>query len=254
MGFLKQGINLLQPLPLLWIGLLILAASLARRQQWQPFRLAAGLWLFISLTTCLPTCSLLLASIEKPWRSIAGRWDELPVGDAIVCLGGGASVSPLEITGVGMQGASDRPTTAIELLRRNKAPRLLIGGGSDPGETPEADGVKAWFTLWQLSPAEIISLGHCLDTHDEAEKVAALARQHGWKRVLLVTSASHMKRAQAVFQKSIGIEIIAVPCAFEVENPGRDWIFFPSIGELNAFAIWFHEVIGWWAYRARGWI
>jgi len=60
--------------------------------------------------------------------------------------------------------------TAIELLRRNKAPRLLIGGGGSPQKGYEADAVKTWIAHWQLSTAEVISLGKCLDTHDEAEE------------------------------------------------------------------------------------
>jgi uncharacterized SAM-binding protein YcdF (DUF218 family) len=251
---LKEASNLLQPLSLVWLGLLVLAWRLWRQQQWQTFRLTTGLWVFLSLTTCLPFGTLLLDQIESPWRASVGQWDLLPNGDAIVCLGGGVRPSAQEIIGLDLQENSDRPTTAIELLRRGKAPRLLIGGGGNPKQRPEADAVKDWIAQWGLSTSEVISLGKCKDTHDEAEKVAALAKQHGWHRILLVTSASHMKRAQAVFQKSSGIEIIAVPCAFQTDHTLDKWLFLPSPGELDRFGTWFHEVIGWWVYRARGWI
>ena len=251
---LKQALPLLHPLGVVWIGLLLLGVWLVRQNHHRPALLAGGLWLFLTLSTCFPCCGLLLSSLEDPWRGIAGRWDALPAADAIICLGGGAGATSQEIMGVNLMSASDRPATAIELLRRGKAPRLLIGGGGSPGKVLEADAVKAWITLWRLTDAEVVSLGKCLDTHDEAEKVAALAQQHHWKRLLLVTSASHMKRAQAVFQKSTGLEIIAVPCAFESDGAIDEWIFLPTPSELDAFAIWFHEIIGWWAYRARGWI
>ena len=251
---LKGSLNLLNPLGLVWAGLLILTLSLLLRRLKGHAILAGSLWILLTVSTCFPFWGLRLFALEDPWRDIAGRWHALPTADAIVCLGGGASISPQEMVGVNLIGASDRPVTAVELLRRSKAPRLLIGGGGSPQKGYEAEAVKAWFALWQLSSAEITSLGKCLDTHDEAEKVAALVRQQGWKRILLVTSASHMKRAQAVFQKSCAIEIIAVPCAFESDGEVTEWVFLPSPGELNAFAVWFHEVVGWWVYRARGWI
>jgi uncharacterized SAM-binding protein YcdF (DUF218 family) len=251
---LKSALNLLNPLGLVWAGLLLLLLSLIWRQLKGHAILAGGLWILLTVSTCFPFWGLRLSALEDPWRGIAGRWDALPMADAIVCLGGGASISPQEVVGVNLFSAGDRPVTAVELLRRGKAPRLLIGGGGSPDKGNEADAVKAWLALWQLSTAEITSLGKCLDTHDEAEKVATLARQHGWKRILLVTSDSHMKRAQAVFQKSCGIEIIAVPCAFESDGEITEWMFLPNPGELDAFAVWFNEVLGWWAYRARGWI
>lgn len=251
---LKSSLHLLNPLGLIWLGLFLFAVSLARRRMKRHALFAACLWAFLTLSTCFPFWGLRLSALEDPWRSIAGQWQALPTADAIVCLGGGASISPQEVVGVNLAGASDRPVTAVELLRRGKAPRLLIGGGGSPDKGNEADAVKTWLELWQLSNAEITSLGKCLDTHDEAEKVAAMARQHGWKRILLVTSASHMKRAQAVFQKSCGIEIVPVPCAFESDGEITEWVFPPTPGELDAFAIWFHEVVGWWVYRARGWI
>lgn len=251
---LKSSLNLLNPLGLVWVGLFLLVVSLIRqRMKWHAI-FAAGLWALLTLSTCFPFWGLRLSALEDPWRGIAGHWDALPTADAIVCLGGGVGISPQEIVGLNLIGASDRPVTAVELLRRGKAPRLLIGGGGSPKLGNEADAVKAWLALWQLSNAEIISLGKCLDTHDEAEKVAALVKQNGWKRILLVTSASHMRRAQAVFQKSCGVEIVPAPCAFESDGSVEEWIFLPSQGELDAFATWFHEVFGWWAYRARGWI
>src|SRR5437763_1587374 len=56
-------------------------------------------------------------------------------------------------------------------------------------------------------------LGANEDTHDEALKVRVLATERGWHRVLLVTSANHMRRASGVFRAQ-GLEVIPVPCNF----------------------------------------
>ncbi len=254
-NFLKDCLELLEPLSLLWLGLLAFTLWLRRQKLGRAAKLSLGLWLFLTATSCLSLGDRLLASLENPWRSINTQWASLPSADAIVCLGGGVEASRQELIGLNVQDTSDRPTTAIDLLRQGRAPRLLIGGGaSRAGELGEAESVKAWVERWQLSSAEVLSLGVCADTHDEALKVAALAKAQGWKRILLVTSASHMKRAAAVFRQTTGLEVVPVPCAFMTRLKPTHWVHLPSPEEYERFSNWFHETVGWVAYRLRGWI
>lgn len=253
-SLLKSSLELLQPLSLLWLGLLAFWFWLRRQQQAKAARHCLILWLFLTASSCLSVGNRVLATLENPWRDIANRWHELPTADAIVCLGGGVEPSRQELIGLNMQENSDRPTTAIELLRQGKAPRLVIGGGGHKGQIAEAEAVKAWIDRWQLTKAEVTSLGVCVDTHDEAVKVAALAKAGNWKRILLVTSASHMKRASAVFIKSTGIEVLPVPCAFQTKLWPSEWVHLPEATEFHDFSNWFHETVGWFVYRRRCWI
>lgn len=253
--FLKQVINAMQPLCLLWYGLLAFWIWLRRQPDAsKAARWCSLLWGFMTITCCLPVGNRCLASLENGWRGINTLWTSLPQADAIVCLGGGVQPTRQEIIGLNLGESSDRPTTAIELLRQNKAPLLVIGGGDSPGQKVEADAVKDWIERWQLTTAKVESLGICADTHDESQKVAALARSRGWKRILLVTSASHMSRAAAVFRKSTGIEIVPVPCSFITNRWPTDWAHLPDAHEFDAFGNWFHETIGWFSYKLRGWI
>ena len=86
---------------------------------------------------------------------------------------------------------------------------------------------------------------------------AALAREQGWRRVLLVTTASHLRRSEAAFRKA-GVEIIAVACDFDgldaLDESAQLWKVIPEGTLLTWFQTWFHEVAGWWWYRARGWV
>lgn len=76
-------------------------------------------------------------------------------------------------------------------------------------------------------------------------------------RILLVTSAYHLRRAEAVFRKA-GMDVIPVACDFvaglaELEskplfNP------IPRPGGFDKMQLYMHEVIGWWVYRWRGWV
>ena len=86
----------------------------------------------------------------------------------------------------------------------------------------------------------------------------ALAAERGWKQILLVTSASHMRRAEAVFKKE-GLRVIPVACNFEVEGDDFktvDGAFtpFPKLDGFVFLSRYLHEKIGWSLYRLRGWI
>ena len=253
---LKKLVNALEPLNLLSLALIWLAWSLHKAGQRKPLRLLMGILGFLFVTACLPVCDRMLAALENPWRDISSRWDSLPEADAIFCLGGGIRPSSQEIAGVDLIESSDRATTAIELLRRGKAQVLLISGGeirSDGGN--ESVAVKGWVERWQLAAAsKVETLPPCKDTHDEALKLAEIAKQRSWKRILLVTSASHMKRAAAVVGKPGAVEVIPVPCAFQTSSKVTRWLHLPEPASMEAFSTWWHEIVGWWVYKARGWI
>jgi uncharacterized SAM-binding protein YcdF (DUF218 family) len=183
----------------------------------------------------------------------------LPECDAVVVLGGGMSPSHNEPAGIHFMGGADRLFTGLMLAKKGKGKQLVVGGGSfktTTGIKSEAGAVKVWVEEWQLSPVPVQSLGHCLDTHDEAVKVSALAVKHGWKKVALVTSAYHMTRARAVFETS-GTSVVAVPCNYlskALRGHSVNWVEVPNAANLCHFEAWMHEIIGWWAYRLCGWV
>jgi uncharacterized SAM-binding protein YcdF (DUF218 family) len=252
---LKNLVGLMQPLGLLWLGLIGLTIWHLRQSDRRSAKLVGSMAVLMTVMTCGVVGDRLVGSLEDPWRSVETRWETLPQADAIVCLGGGVRAASNEIVGLDFQQNSDRPTTAIELLRRNLAPRVVFGGGkATKGDATEGQAVKTWATKWQIGGEKIELLPPCVDTHDEAQRTAELVRQHGWKRLILVTSAAHMTRADAVFRKVTGIEIVPVPCAFATSRTPTVWLHLPSTEELDYFGTWVHEVLGRWVYYWRGWI
>lgn len=255
---MKALIPFLEPLGLIWIGLTILIAWTLRRRRWRMAIPLGLIWAILTLATCMPVPSVLLGALEKPW--LGRDLTMLEPADAVVSLGGAGRVSALEITGFQMKRGADRLVTSVELMRLGKAGTLVIGGGgqrgADGGWESEADAARRWIESWKVVQAPVVSLGVCSDTRDEAVKTADLARERGWRRVILVTSASHMNRAEAVFRKA-GLEVVPAPCNFlssVVNEPELRWFHPPSYGGLEAFFLWFHEFIGSRIYRWRGWI
>ena len=234
-----------------------MAVWLVVRRQRGPALLAGLIALFMIIVGSTSWPGTLLGSLEKPYAGV--RPGSLPKADAIVMLGGGATPSRYEACGVHLTGAGDRLVMARALFEMGKAPVLLLGGNAN-----KLDGVVRFeciiardlLAAWGVPAEAVIPLGANEDTHDEALKVGALAAKRGWHRVLLVTSASHMRRASAVFRTQ-GLEVIPVPCNFlttVATAPPPAGITVPRYDGFVKMSIWLHEEVGWWTYRYRGWI
>jgi len=99
--------------------------------------------------------------------------------DAIVLLGG---------------GVGERPTRAAELFRSNAAPRIIVSGAGD------TDGNRL-LLLHRGVPASAISLEpDSRTTKENALLSIPLLRAVGAKRVILVTSWYHSRRALRCFR------------------------------------------------------
>ncbi len=203
----------------------------------------------------------MVASLERPFA--ASDVENLPTCDAVVMLGGGLEPSRYEVGGLHFTKAGDRIIMALDLMRRGKAPVLVLGGAAaqmDGSLHVEADLARDWLAVWKLpsdARQRVISLGINGNTHDEALKVRELASSQGWQRILLVTSAFHMKRAAAVFRSTTGVEIIPAPCNFLTEvstAPSPPGWHIPTWSGFEKISIWLHEKVGWAIYRRRGWI
>jgi uncharacterized SAM-binding protein YcdF (DUF218 family) len=261
-AFLKILLLLLEPLGLVWLLLTALVVMQLRASRWRLVGRVSWLigtaWMVLSLATCTELGVALLASLERPWLSV--NREELPKCDALLVLGGGMRAAPSRALGVDFLEESDRVMTGVELVRMGKASALVVSGGksnASVGGPSEAEATRLWVTHWQLVQTATESLGVCDDTHDEAIKMKALAEAKGWKRILLVTSASHMSRSQATFQKA-GLDVVCCPGSYQTALADEEVTAFslhlPGLRSLGAVSFWMHESIGWWVYRVRGWV
>ena len=255
---LRQALLLIQPVGFLWLCLIILAVVLWRRKHRSLAGCTGAMVVMITVFGSSDFPGWLLRGLEKPWAGVKSA--ELPQCDAVVVLGGGTEPSRFEMAGMHLTKAGDRVLMGLELIRLGRAPVLCLGGGKsefDGVSVSEADVVKAWLASWKLpANAEVISFGVTANTREEAEKTAALLRERGWKRVLLVTSAFHMKRAAATF-RGAGVDVVPAPCNFLTTVSTGDSPFQLSVPSWQGFekaGVWLHEIIGWQMYRRRGWI
>ncbi len=96
----------------------------------------------------------------------------------------------------------------------------------------------------------IESVGIVGNTHDEAVRVAALFRERGYRRLLLVSGPTHMRRAAAVFEHA-GVPVVMAVPAIETETDLERLDIADE--RILAFRIALHEWVGLLVYRLRGW-
>jgi uncharacterized SAM-binding protein YcdF (DUF218 family) len=250
--------SLLQPVGFVWLCCLIAAGIAWRKRQrgWAGFNLGLALLLHILGGTDVP--AWLLSRLERPYDPLARP--RPPAGaDAVVMLGGAHAYCRRSLTSWDAGEPSDRILAAIELMRQGRAGTLVLGGASyelDGIKRPDSEPVVAWMKRWNLAPASLIELGICRDTRDEAFKTAELVQQRGWKRVVVVTSGYHLRRAEGVFRRA-GVPVEMVGAEFQgLEALGGKPVVrpVPDAEGFRLFRYWLHEELGLICYRLLGWI
>lgn len=265
MGFLLSKLlpQLLYPLGASL--LLLLAGLLGRRRRWGPRLSVAGLallWL-----ASMPLFSRqLVRGLEE--RAVSLTPEPLPAADAVLVLGGGLMPPLPPRRRVEVSDAADRLLTGVDLVREGKAPWLVVSGGrvsfasGDP--TPPEASYAASLAISLGVPAERIVRSEApRNTAEEALAMRAIARERGWRSLLLVTSATHLPRAAATFRHLTDLRIIPVACDFQLPArrlSGRPTAgsllldLLPNAGALASTTTSLKELMGLAAYRLRGWL
>lgn len=170
--------------------------------------------------------------------------------DAIVILGGGIQCDSNELA----TDSLARLVRGLELWRQGFAPRVTVSEAGEAMIGPSCGSVStvARRTIGRLYPdggPEIIDLLKVKNTRDEAENAARIGKARGWKRVLVVTSPTHTRRARATFRDA-GLTAIAVSSS----EPRYDTGFRLPSDRLRSLEAIVHELAGLLKYGANGWL
>jgi len=179
------------------------------------------------------------------------KMNQLKNVQAIVILGGGERGTAREYGGpVPNCITLERLRYGARLARETGLP-VLVSGGAPQGEKPEArlmaESLKEDFGItvrWVESRS--------LDTSDNALFSVGILKTAGIKKIALVTTALHMRRAIMSFRHN-GLNVIPAPTAFISETPPRRMIYdnFPGAKSAeNGWAV-LHEWVGLLVQRIR---
>lgn len=205
-------------------------------------RLRPLLWVSTGLCCALMLVVAYTPLVVRPTQALV-REDTLRASDAVVVLS-----SSIRKTGEMDDSFQNRVLHGYEVLRQGFAPRLIVTRLA-PLSRPKSyvPAIRQQFRNLQFDyPVE--EVGPVGNTYDEALAVAALLKEKGWKRVVLVSDPTHLRRAAATFKKA-GVSVICSPC----RNPEYDMTRILDPGErLKACRDLFHETIGYETYRLQG--
>lgn len=194
--------------------------------------------------------------------SLEARYPPTPVeaapeADAVVTLGG--SVGPPRPPRVypDLNGSADRVWHAARLYRAGKAPVVIASGGTLPWKDQrfrEASAMQQLLVSWGVPADSVLLESRSANTYENAKRTAELVEERGFERVLLVTSALHMRRAVATF-RSAGVPVSPVATDYQVvDGDGTILDLAPSAQALGGSTAAIREYVGYLVYWWRGWI
>jgi len=238
------------------VVLCLLAVWLAaRRGAWVPALVSFLAAVVLYTASCPVVSNRLLLGLELQNRPTL----VYPKAPAIVLLGGSMLpvIAPRILPETG--NAGDRVIHAGRLWRQKRAPKMVVTGGYIPFMThavgSEADLYASLLTeLFDVPDSSILRVGGSYTTQDDADLTTRLFDSTGLKKeILLVTSASHMPRAAALFRKH-GFIVHPAPTDFNgTENDA--FLYFkllPSADALEQTCTALHEYLGLWTYKMLG--
>ena len=198
------------------------------------------------------TADWLRYSLEKEYPVVLA--EDSPQADAIVLLGCVIGANTNVYPYAEMWAASDRVWHAARLYKAGKAPIVV------PSGTGEDFASEMLLVDLGVPRSAIVKESAARNTEENArfvEKTVLDARRaagaEGRPRVLIVTSAWHMRRSLLMFRKyAPALELVPAATDYEAtvgKKPFRFTDLIPSPDVLAANTYAFREIVGYWGYR-----
>lgn len=172
--------------------------------------------------------------------------------DYVLVLAAGAS--DLRWTGkevVPSATSLQRLVYGIELQRKTDGSRLILSGGSgDPSkkDISEARAMKDTALAIGVKEEDIITESDSRNTEESIDFLNTILKG---KTFIVVTSASHMKRALDMLKKR-GLEAIPAPTAYITEDNISFYSLIPEAGNIGRVSTVFYEFFVRTWYRMQG--
>ena len=186
----------------------------------------------------------LIAYLESDYELI--KPSKVESADAVVVLSGMVKTIQTK-NGLDYEWdeAADRIFAGIDLFKSNKAPVLILTGGKLPWSIglPEGEYLRDVAIDLGVPKKDILITENVENTDQEAKAIKKILLLDNPK-VILVTSAFHMPRAQLVFEAA-GINVIPFPVDFIIGAEKLTFMsFIPSAGSFSSTSFFVREMIG----------
>jgi uncharacterized SAM-binding protein YcdF (DUF218 family) len=143
--------------------------------------------------------------------------------------------------------SSDRAAVAATLFKAGWAPQIVASGRMLRPYASIADLIAKDLESRGVPSSAVVLFSHrAADTLEEAEDLKVLITQKGWRRILLVTSNYHTRRARYIFRKVLpsnaSVEVAGAsdpqfdPTNWWESRQGRRTFFLETVGYLEAMS------------------
>lgn len=203
------------------------------------------------------TDHVLIRSLESPFNQ-----QESPTACSTIVLLCGAEVPNIPPRAYPeLNHAADRLFHAARLLKQGFGSRIIVTGGkiaflSDFESSPAGQTAFLLRDSFGIDSQDVIVEPLARNTHEHTPHVARILDSLNLPReIILVTSASHMKRSIGVFRKA-GFTVHPAPADFKANSQFHPGIlkFIPQAIALQRSTQALHEYYGMLAYRVLGWL
>ena len=241
--------------PLAWVAVMVALAVLCVKR-WPRLAQSLGASAVLLLATLgwEPLPDAVLRQLENQYKPLSTPTDLKPYAGVIV-LGG--ALEPAYMWSVpdqsALNDAAERLTEVLPLLRRQPDLRVLFTGGEGElfaNDLTEAERARRFFTAQGVPASQLLLESASRTTFENALFSKALPGVDPHQPWLLLTSAWHMPRAMACFEK-LGWQVTAFPVDFRA-GQATPWTQYSMDGGVKKWRLALHEVLGLWMYRLSG--
>ncbi len=239
-------------MPLMWILVALLYALFTKHAARRKKALVTGTVLLLFFTNPFLSNEAWLA-----WEQPPTPIGQLQPYDAAIILTGITNQDKSPKDRVYVRRGADRVQHPLQLYRKGYVQKFIISGGSGSlslKESTEADLLRQLLLHAGVPAADIITEEKSRNTHENALYTNAVLQQHPeLQKLLLVTSAFHMRRAAACFQKQgIAADVFSTDFYTTDRSFTFDQLVIPQEVHLYHWQKLFHEVLGFMIYKIMG--
>ncbi len=241
--------------PLSWIILLIIFGIITKREKrkkWS-FRIAGIVTLFFSNT-------VIFCEFTRLWEMEGSKIETVEHHDVAIVLGGMAEYDN-NLKRISLRRGGDRIWQALQLYHLGKVDKIMIVGANgnivDRG-LREATQFKEALLNQGIPEQDILVEEYSKNTYQNAVESKKIIDQYPEiQKILLVTSALHMRRSKACFEKA-GFNNFNFFTTDHYTGSARGYSFeqfiLPNASVMSDWGKLIHEWVGYATYWVTGYI
>ena len=232
--------------PIFWLFTMFICALIFKKKRRKILLYSICMFYFI-------TNSFIADSLSRIWE--IKRYSPTQIYDIGIVLGGVADYDKLT-RAHNFNKHADRLLDAQQLYHQGKIKKILISGGNgmlfNDGYI-EANAMRDYLLLNNIPNKDILIENTSRNTNENAINSSKILKSKFPEgKFLLITSATHMRRAQFCFEEA-GVKTKSFPtdCTTSYNNLNVEYLLLPRVQALEKWEELIHEWIGYIVYKIK---